>query len=193
MHVEMDQAGHRPRRRWPLIVAGRGLRPHAATGRRSTSPRSSAGRWTVTIDEEGIARIRDVFRVSAPVAGRVERLPVEVGDKVYRDTTAVAVDPSGRPALPRRPLAPRTRGRGRGGARRPSTLAEAQVAAPRPTQRLTQRRPRPRRAPGRGRHHLGARLREGGRRSRHRQGAGRGRPRPRSSFAEASWRAPRRG
>ena len=44
----------------------------------------------VTVDEEGIARIRDVFRVSAPVAGRVERLPVEVGDKVHRNTTTVA-------------------------------------------------------------------------------------------------------
>jgi HlyD family secretion protein len=56
------------------------------------------GPLEVTIDEEGIARIRDVFRVSAPVAGRVERLPVEVGDRVYRGTSAVAslhpVDPS---------------------------------------------------------------------------------------------------
>lgn len=51
----------------------------------------------VTIDEEGVARIRDVFRVSAPVSGRVERLPVEVGEMVHRNTTAVAyihpVDP----------------------------------------------------------------------------------------------------
>ena len=55
------------------------------------------GPLDVTIDEEGIARIRDVFRVSAPVAGRVERLPVEVGDQVFENTTAVAaihpVDP----------------------------------------------------------------------------------------------------
>ena len=38
----------------------------------------------VTVDEEGVARIRDIFRVSAPVAGRVERLPVEVGDRVHK-------------------------------------------------------------------------------------------------------------
>lgn len=55
------------------------------------------GPMEVTIDEEGIARIRDIFRVSAPIPGRVERLPVDVGDTVEADRTIVAaihpVDP----------------------------------------------------------------------------------------------------
>jgi HlyD family secretion protein len=55
------------------------------------------GPMEVTIDEEGIARIRDIFRVSAPIPGRVERLPVDVGDTVEANRTIVAaihpVDP----------------------------------------------------------------------------------------------------
>jgi len=43
----------------------------------------------VTIDEEGIARIREVFRVSVPVSGELARLPVEVGDRVAKDRTVI--------------------------------------------------------------------------------------------------------
>jgi HlyD family secretion protein len=58
------------------------------------------GPLRVTIDEQGIARIRDVFRVSAPIPGRIERLPVEVGDEVVKDTTAVAaIHPADPPFL----------------------------------------------------------------------------------------------
>ncbi len=52
---------------------------------------------TVTIDEDGLARIRDVFRISAPIAGTLERLPLHVGDPVKRDVTTVA---SIRPTAP---------------------------------------------------------------------------------------------
>jgi len=55
------------------------------------------GPLDVTIDEEGIARIRDIFRVSAPLAGRLERSPVHIGDRVHRGATEVA---SIRPADP---------------------------------------------------------------------------------------------
>lgn len=48
------------------------------------------GPMEVTVDEEGIARIRDVFRVSAPITGRVERLSLEVGDAVKAGETIVA-------------------------------------------------------------------------------------------------------
>lgn len=48
------------------------------------------GPMEVTIDEEGIARIRDVFRVSTPITGRVDRLPVHVGDAVVANQTVVA-------------------------------------------------------------------------------------------------------
>jgi HlyD family secretion protein len=49
------------------------------------------GSLRVTVEEEGINRIRDVFVVSAPVAGRVERLPGHVADRVIANETIVAV------------------------------------------------------------------------------------------------------
>jgi HlyD family secretion protein len=56
------------------------------------------GRLTVTIDEEGETRVRDVFVVSAPVAGRARRIDVEVGDEVTAGESVVAmiepVDPT---------------------------------------------------------------------------------------------------
>jgi HlyD family secretion protein len=48
------------------------------------------GAMDVTINEEGTARIRDVFRVSAPIAGRLDRLPVHLGERVHANTTVVA-------------------------------------------------------------------------------------------------------
>jgi HlyD family secretion protein len=47
------------------------------------------GLLSVTIDEEGVARIRDVFRVAVPVSGQLERLLVEVGDRVEKNATIV--------------------------------------------------------------------------------------------------------
>lgn len=44
----------------------------------------------VTVDEEGKTRIRDVYTVSAPLAGRLLRLPVRVGDPVSAQTSPVA-------------------------------------------------------------------------------------------------------
>jgi HlyD family secretion protein len=44
----------------------------------------------VTVDEEGVARIRDVYRISAPVAGQLQRFPLEVGDPVEAGVTVVA-------------------------------------------------------------------------------------------------------
>jgi HlyD family secretion protein len=56
------------------------------------------GRLTVTIDEEGETRVRDVFELSAPVAGRMRRIDMEVGDEVVAGETVVAqiepVDPT---------------------------------------------------------------------------------------------------
>jgi HlyD family secretion protein len=49
------------------------------------------GPLEVTVDEEGVARIRDIFRVSTPVAGRVQRLPIEEGDRVERGVSPVAL------------------------------------------------------------------------------------------------------
>ncbi|MGI9426479.1 MAG: efflux RND transporter periplasmic adaptor subunit [Hyphomicrobiaceae bacterium] len=50
----------------------------------------ATGPMTVTIDEEGVTQIRDVFKVSAPIAGRVKRSPLKVGDPVRQGKTIVA-------------------------------------------------------------------------------------------------------
>ncbi len=44
----------------------------------------SRGPLVVTVDDEGVTRVRDRFVVSAPVAGRVLRIELEPGDKVKR-------------------------------------------------------------------------------------------------------------
>jgi HlyD family secretion protein len=59
--------------------------------------RVTRGRLVVTVDEEGETRVRDVFVLSAPVAGRVRRIEAEVGDPVEAGKTVLAqiepVDP----------------------------------------------------------------------------------------------------
>ena len=49
------------------------------------------GPMSVEITEEGETRIHDVFEISAPVAGLLERINLEAGDCVYEDRTVVAV------------------------------------------------------------------------------------------------------
>jgi HlyD family secretion protein len=53
--------------------------------------RAERGSLTITIDEEGKTRVRDRFVISAPVAGRVQRIELEAGDKVIRNKTVVAI------------------------------------------------------------------------------------------------------
>jgi len=48
------------------------------------------GPLQVTVDEEGETRVHDRFVVSAPVAGRVQRIELEPGDPVKRGSTVVA-------------------------------------------------------------------------------------------------------
>lgn len=57
------------------------------------------GPLEVTVDEEGVAQIRDVFRVSAPIAGKLNRIPVRVGDAVSPDGTPVASIQPAEPSL----------------------------------------------------------------------------------------------
>ena len=53
------------------------------------------GPLVVTVDEEGETRVRDVFVLSAPVAGRVLRIEAEIGDVVVAEQTVVAeIEPS---------------------------------------------------------------------------------------------------
>jgi len=48
------------------------------------------GPLEVTVEDEGITRIREVYTVSAPIGGKMLRSPREVGDAVVADKTLVA-------------------------------------------------------------------------------------------------------
>jgi HlyD family secretion protein len=52
---------------------------------------------TVSVDEEGISRIRDVYTVSAPISGTLMRVALRAGDRVVADQTLIA---SIRPMVP---------------------------------------------------------------------------------------------
>lgn len=51
----------------------------------------SMGPMTVTVDEEGKTRIKNVFTVSAPISGKMLRSPLLAGDVVEKGKTIVAV------------------------------------------------------------------------------------------------------
>jgi HlyD family secretion protein len=70
---------------------------------------------SVTVEEEGRTRVKDRFVISAPVAGYLQRIALEVGDAVTQGQTLALMEPL-RPEV----LDPRSRAR-----------AEAQVAAAR--------------------------------------------------------------
>ena len=53
----------------------------------------------VTVDDEAKTRIRHVYTVSAPLAGKVMRAPREVGDQVTANETVVAVMQPSTPAF----------------------------------------------------------------------------------------------
>ena len=61
--------------------------------------RVARGPLQVTIDEEGQTRVPEKFVVSAPVAGRVNRIDLEPGDPVRRGQTVVARVTAAPPAL----------------------------------------------------------------------------------------------
>ena len=55
----------------------------------------SSGPLEVTVDDEAVTRIREVYIVSAPVTGQVQRTPLEEGDPVTANKTVVAtIEPS---------------------------------------------------------------------------------------------------
>lgn len=51
----------------------------------------SKGPMEVTVDDEGKTRVRDIYTVSAPLAGVVLRVPGRVGDRVIAGDTVIAV------------------------------------------------------------------------------------------------------
>ncbi len=48
------------------------------------------GTIEITVDDEGVAQIRDVYTVSAPVGGHLDRFALDVGDRVQGNVTVVA-------------------------------------------------------------------------------------------------------
>ena len=59
----------------------------------------STGPLVVTVDEEGVTRVRDRFIVSAPVSGRVLRIELEPGDCVTRGQVVARVRAEAPPLL----------------------------------------------------------------------------------------------
>ena len=51
------------------------------------------GELTVTLDGEGMTRVRDSFTVASPVNGRVERITLEEGDFVQKSSVVARVTP----------------------------------------------------------------------------------------------------
>lgn len=51
------------------------------------------GTLIVTIDDEGVARVRETYEISMPIGGDVQRLPLEVGDRVEAGTIVASIVP----------------------------------------------------------------------------------------------------
>ena len=75
------------------------LWPRAAIVELATVTR---GPLIVTVDEEGVTRVRERFVVSSPVAGRVLRIELEPGDAVKRGQTVAQVRAEAAPLLDER-------------------------------------------------------------------------------------------
>lgn len=60
------------------------------------------GTMSVEIDEEGMTRVRDIYAVSSPLAGQVERIALEEGDPVTTDTVIASIHPLDPPFLDER-------------------------------------------------------------------------------------------
>ncbi|PMR74923.1 efflux transporter periplasmic adaptor subunit [Billgrantia endophytica] len=59
----------------------------------------NVGPFTETVSEEGRTRLRDTWHVSAPIAGYLQRVMLEVGDTVAEGDTLFRLEPSPAPAL----------------------------------------------------------------------------------------------
>lgn len=51
---------------------------------------ATRGQLRVTVDEDGVTRIRERYVVSSPLTGRLERVPLEVGDSLKAGQTVLA-------------------------------------------------------------------------------------------------------
>lgn len=70
----------------------------------------SRGAMRVTVDEEGMTRIRDKFLMTAPIAGVISRIEMEPGDRVRRGDVFATIHPERPPLLDARTRAERRAG-----------------------------------------------------------------------------------
>ncbi len=70
-----------------LAIVARAMWPEAIE---VNAAKVAQGPMQVTLDEDGETRVRDKFVVSAPVAGRLQRIELEPGDAVVKGKTVVA-------------------------------------------------------------------------------------------------------
>ena len=148
------------------------------------------GPMQVTLDEDGETRIRDKFVVSAPVAGRLQRIELEPGDPVVRGKTIVARLTTADAPL----LDPRTRGELEAAVEAArAAVGQARAERERATAELMRARDDPAAAAGadEGRRHRRRQPRRGRDRGGHRRGGAQGggvRRRTRR-VPSCSWRA----
>ena len=57
------------------------------------------GRFTASVDEDGKTRVRERYVVAAPLAGRLTRVALKVGDKVAADEVVATITPPPAPLL----------------------------------------------------------------------------------------------
>ena len=57
------------------------------------------GRFEQTIDEDGKTRVRERYVVSAPLAGRVQRITLKAGDAVARGDVVAIMHPAAPPLI----------------------------------------------------------------------------------------------
>ena len=81
----------------------------------------------VTVEEEGVTRIRNVYQVFAPIGGRIDRTALEVGDSVKKGDTVIAnIRPGDPPFLDERTM--RELEAAKDAANASVSLADAEVA-----------------------------------------------------------------
>ncbi len=59
----------------------------------------SRGRFVATVDEDGKTKIRERYTISAPLSGRLTRIPLKAGDAVSADDVVATIAPAPAPLL----------------------------------------------------------------------------------------------
>ena len=87
------------KRRWGVVAAGAGILA-AAGWAFVPNPvdveiaKVTRGPMTVSVTEDGIARVRERYEIAAPVAGKVLRVAVHPGDSIDPETALLHIQPS---------------------------------------------------------------------------------------------------